>query len=177
MKVGITGNIGAGKSAVEEILTARGFKVLDADKAAHEVLAKELPGIQRETLSKIAFSNPAFRKKLEALVHPGVRKIIEAGDAEFVAVPLLFEAEFQDLFDKIILVTAPENTRLERILQRGYTVEHAKNRMNSQLPQEQKIPLADFVIKNNGTLAELEAAVDAILSWLAAVNGHADEAD
>ncbi len=155
----ITGNIGAGKSEAAKILESRGFKVIDADKIAHEVLEREMPGLAREALGEVAFADPEFRKNLEELIHPGVKAAILASDADFAEVPLLFEAGWQDLFDKIILITASETVRLERLLARGYTKEHALNRMASQIPQEEKIARANIVIENNGTLTELKEAL------------------
>lgn len=159
-KIAITGNIASGKSEVQKILKNKGFKVFDADVIAHEILEREMPGISREVLSKIAFTNPQFRKKLEELIHPGVKEQIlrlsPQDDVVFIEVPLLFEANMQDMFDKVVLVYADDEIRLERLLKRsGCTKEHALARMNSQMPQDEKIKLSDFVIYNNGALEDL----------------------
>jgi len=159
-KVAITGNIASGKSEVQKILESKGFKVIDADVIAHEILEREMPGISRSALADIAFTDPQFRKKLEELIHPGVKeqilRLAPQHDVIFVAIPLLFEANMQDMFDKVVLVYADDKIRLERLLKRsGCTKEHALARMASQMPQDEKIKLSDFVIYNNGTLEDL----------------------
>ena len=77
---------------------------------------------------------------------------------------MLFESNMQSLFDKIIFVYTDDEIRLERLLKRNnYTIEHAKSRINSQMPQEDKVKLSDYVINNNGDFNNLTIAVDQLL--------------
>ncbi|MDR1327531.1 MAG: dephospho-CoA kinase [Heliobacteriaceae bacterium] len=176
-KIAITGNIASGKSEVQKIIENKGFKVLDADAAAHEILknSEEIPRIfkdydvfengkiSRKKLGRLVFANENLRRKLEAVIHPQVREKIKdffaANKTEkvvFAAIPLLFEANMRNMFDKVVLVYADDEIRLERLLKRsGCTREHALTRMASQMPQDEKIKLSDFVIYNNGTLEDL----------------------
>jgi len=184
LKVAITGNIGSGKSAVEEIITAKGFRVVDTDKIAHEILAESdtvkkmfaqddilTEGeIDRKKLGAVVFNDSKKLKLLELIIHPQVvtelLKIFQ-GDEEiiFVSVPQLFEAGFEDMFDKIIYVFADEETRAERIMKRnGFSHEEAVKRISSQKPDSEKTGLCDFVINNTSTKAELKKQTEKVLS-------------
>lgn len=192
LKIGITGNIAAGKSTVEELLIKKGYKVLDTDKVAHNLLLEESVKAQiiqafqnydimengelsRPKLGKIIFSDEKDRKTLESILHPlikeGIRQFFNGvnkrEDIVFVSVPLLFEAKFDDLFDKIILVYADDEIRLQRLIQRNdLTEELAKNRLGIQMSQDKKKPLAAYILFNNGTLEDLEQKVDNLESNL-----------
>lgn len=192
-KIAITGNIASGKSAAEEFIKSQGFSVLDADDVTHELLNDsktkkqiniELFGfdifegleISRKKLAKVIFSNELLRKKLEAILHPKIKLIIlrffrekeEAGEKiAFVSVPLLYEAKFEDIFDKVIFIYADDATRLKRLIDRSdITEEDAIKRMQSQLPQEKKIGFADFVIYNDKSINDLNIEVDRVLKEL-----------
>ena len=186
LKIGITGNIAAGKSTVEELLIKKGYKVLDTDKVAHNLLFEESVKTQileafkdydvmnggelsRPKLGKIIFSNEKDRKILEGILHPlikeGIRQFFNGlnkrEDIVFVSVPLLFEAKFDDLFDKIILIYADDEMRIKRLIQRNdLTEELAKNRLSIQMSQDKKKPLAAYILFNNGTLEDLEQQVE-----------------
>lgn len=185
LKVAITGNIASGKSTVEKILQEKNYKVLDADIVAHDLLKNknvetqlkeifkdydilENDKISRSKLAKIVFDDEILRKKLESILHPLVKDEIErffySNKNEkiiFVSIPLLFEAGFEKLFDKIILVLAEDETRLQRLMKRNdLSEEHAKNRINIQLCQNKKIPLVDYVIYNNGSIEDLLEKVE-----------------
>ncbi len=179
LKVAITGNIAAGKSQVEAIL-AKEFLVYDADKIAHKFLGD----VDRKALGEKVFKDPEARKKLEEYIHPKVKQEIleifdcpltpslsrrarELTEIVFVSVPLLFEANFDKMFDKILFVAADDNLRLERLMKRNnLTEEEAKLRMNAQMPQDEKIKKSDYVIYNNSTIEDLEAEV---LKFLATI--------
>ena len=190
LRIGITGNIAAGKSKVEEFLKEKGLKVLDADEVAHELLKDEKIKKQiittffgcdileegevcRKKLAKIVFSNGIFRRKLEEILHPRVKIEIgrffraskEQGEKiAFASVPLLFEAKFQDVFDKIILVYADDKIRLQRLMKRNdLPLEYAQQRLEMQICQDEKKSLADYVIYNNETIEDLHEKTEEIL--------------
>ena len=179
LKVALVGNIASGKSAVEAILKKNGYSVLDTDKVCHNLLA-ELPQVaeefgeydvfedgklSREKLGTLVFNNPTLRKKLENILYPSLRvKINEFFETSegiaFVAIPLLFEAEMTDLFDKILFIYTNDKIRLERLIKRNnYTKEYAKLRMAAQMSQDEKVKKSDVVIYNNSTLEALEQNV------------------
>ena len=180
IKVGLTGNIASGKSCVESILKELGYNVYDADSASHKILEKsteikEIFGTnKREELARTVFSDKNELKKLEDIIHPLIRDDIEKFFSEnscekivFASVPLLFEAGFEDLFDKIILIYAPDEMRLNRLMERNsYTKDYALLRMNSQMLQEEKLKRSDFVINNDKSLDELKNAVRECLGLL-----------
>lgn len=193
LKVGITGNIAAGKSTVEKMLRENGLTVLDTDEVAHDLLLdddvkkvivnafKGLDILQdgelsRPKLAKIIFTNKDHRTTLESILHPLIRKQIErffrsfvrpSDRVAFVSVPLLFEAKFDDLFDKIVLVYAEDDIRIKRLVERNdLTEEMAKNRMNIQMSQDKKIPLAAHIVFNNGSIQDLQTQVQSLVEDL-----------
>ena len=180
IKVALTGNIACGKSAVQNILLDMGYLVLDADECAHRVLNEnqEVANIfgtnDRRTLAKIVFADKSKLKILEDIIHPLVKDKIQSffsinksRDIVFVAVPQLFEAGFEGLFDKIILVSAPYETRLQRLISRNnYTEGYAKLRLDSQMDESLKIPYCDCIILNNSNLSELEKRTKECLKLL-----------
>ena len=184
-KVAITGNIASGKSTVENILKSKGFKVLDTDLVGHKLLENNkrvldafksyditVDGkISREKLGKIVFEDSEKLQLLNSILHPEITKKVELffeqNNSEsilFVSIPLLFESNMQNMFDKIIFVYADDEIRLERLIKRnGYTKEYALKRLQAQMPQEEKIKKCDFVIKNNGPLEDLPAQIELCL--------------
>ena len=164
LKIAITGNIASGKSAVERILEQE-FPVYDADKIAHKFLGN----VDRRALGEKVFSDPKARKELEEYIHPKVKaeilEIFESAESQgekvvFVSIPLLFETGFDKLFDKILFIQCDDDLRLKRLMARNnFTQEQAQKRMDSQLPQEDKIAKSDFVIHNNSSLEELKKEV------------------
>ncbi len=193
LKVGLTGNIASGKSIVESFFEKKGIPVINADDVAHELLEKN-PEIQekvkqlfgsediysengklsRYKIGQIVFCDEEKLEALEAILHPPVIKRIEEffemhKDSEIVlaSVPLLFEIDMTPKFDKTILVCADKKIRLQRLMNRsGYSLEYALERINSQISQEAKRNLADFIIENNNDILELELQINKIIERL-----------
>jgi dephospho-CoA kinase len=194
LKIGLTGGIATGKSYVLDQLRLRGVACLDADELAHGVTAAGTEAtamiadrfgqgvlaadgsIDRKKLGAIVFADAPARRELEAMTHPPVYRAIEAGLRAFaligedpfavVAVPLLYETGAEKTFDKVIVTTCTPETQLERLLGRGMTEEAARQRLAAQWPAERKAQRADFVITTDGTFAETDAQLEAVLKLL-----------
>ncbi|HID93749.1 MAG TPA: dephospho-CoA kinase [bacterium (Candidatus Stahlbacteria)] len=181
MIIGITGGIGVGKSTVANLLKEKGATVIDADKIGWEILNQkkeqlvEVFGrqilnkanqIDRKKLGKIVFEDHNKRKTLESLVHPlllrELKKRIAKEGSKLIVVDcaLIYEWGIQDWFDFIILVKSNLKTRVERLKEKGYSLEEIKRRMKAQLPNCEKS--ASFVIENEGSLARLRLRVEQI---------------
>ncbi|HVZ47810.1 MAG TPA: dephospho-CoA kinase [Gemmatimonadaceae bacterium] len=199
LHVGLTGNIGSGKSTVARLLAARGAVVLDADAYAREAVAPGTPGLaavvarfgsgalrpdgtlDRAALGRLVFADPAARHDLEAIVHPEVARRRGAGVAAARAagadvvvsdVPLLFEAGLAHEFDVVVVVDAPEAARLERLMAaRGLSRDEARARIAAQGDAAAKRARADVVIDNAGPPDALGPQVDALWRMLAARAG------
>ena len=185
IKIGITGNIACGKSTAYEIIKSAGYPVIDADDIVKEIykdnlfieeLLAKFPmiifggKIDIKKLSNLLFTDKEFKENYEAFIFPKVKeKIIEFFDKNnnekiFVIAPLIFEAGFENMFDKIIFISADENIRRERLIARKSMLsDTADTVIKSQMSEEEKIPRCDYVIKNNGTLDEFKDAVMKIL--------------
>lgn len=189
--VGITGGIGAGKSAVATLYRELGYTVLSADEIAREIV---LPGslalkeirllfgpdairkdgnLDRPLLRSRITADPSLRMKLDAITHPRIQKrSLElanqafAGGAEivFYEAPLLFEAKSESPMDKVICVHAPDELRIERTMKRdGSSREEAEKLLASQMPQAEKIDRSDYLVENKGNLEELRVnAIDVL---------------
>lgn len=182
-KIAITGNIASGKSQIEKFL-AENYPVYDTDNMAHDILdeIKFFYGydvftdgkIDRKKLGKLVFENPDLRKKLEEIVHPRVRKRIvdifarhKNDRVVFISVPLLFEAGFENMFNKVIFIKVNEIMQLNRLMERnGFTKDEALLRIKAQMPQKEKISKSDFVIENNSSLKDLEDNLKIVLRKL-----------
>lgn len=188
--IGLTGNIGTGKSTVTRMLADLGATVIDADTLAHEVIAPGTPGwqqvvdafgpeivaadgtIDRARLAAIVFSDPAALARLEAIVHPLViqeadRRIraIRRGVVVIEAIKLIESGMYRDC-DALWVVTARPEQQLERLVrERGMSATEVQRRMAAQPPQSEKVTLADVVIDNSGTPEETRAQVEA--AWRA----------
>ena len=183
--VGLTGGVGAGKSTVSGLLADHGAVIVDADAIAHAVVEPGTSGFQqildvfgdevyydgmldRKALAALVFRDDAARKQLEDIIHPLVRQQSDlmtalADDAAIVVhdVPLLAETARLEAYDVIVVVDAPEDVRISRLLQsRGWDVSTAQARMNAQASREDRLAIADEVIVNTGDISELKDQVD-----------------
>ncbi|TDC39961.1 dephospho-CoA kinase [Actinomadura sp. KC345] len=194
LKVGLTGGIGSGKSEVSARLAARGALVIDADKIAREVVEPGTPGLaavvaefgdevllpsgglDREKVGRIVFSDPGRLAALNAIVHPLVgermQELMDAAPAGAVVVydvPLLAENGLAPMYDEVVVVDAPEDVQLDRLVaRRGMTEEDARARMANQASREDRRAVATHVIDNSTTLDALDTQVDALWKALAA---------
>ncbi|OLB73888.1 MAG: dephospho-CoA kinase [Actinobacteria bacterium 13_2_20CM_2_71_6] len=186
MLVGLTGGIGAGKSVVATRLAELGAVVIDSDRLAREVVAPGTEGLaevvsvfgpevlgpdgalDRPALGRLVFADPTARERLEKIIHPRVRAraaqlaaAAPEGSVVVNDVPLLVESGIAGTFDVVIVVLASEPTRLDRLVNgRGMSESEARSRIAAQATDEQRRAVADIVLHNDGTLAELRAAVD-----------------
>jgi len=172
--IGITGGIGSGKSTLSKLLRAEGYSVYDTDLEArrlqneHSAMRKKLmdmfgkdiysdQGLNRSALGKIVFGKPELLTKLNTIVHPLVMEDFNSWVLNrypkkmlFIESAILYESGFNKLVDKVILITADESIRIERVVNRdGVTPEHVRARMANQLPDNEKIKRADFVIHSD----------------------------
>jgi dephospho-CoA kinase len=192
--VGLTGSVGTGKSTVTNFFRELGAYIIDWDELAREVtrphlrawkeiveyfgkdfLNKDLT-INRQKLAEIVFSDKEKVAKLNQIVHPEVFKEDERITNEIKSldpdaliikdIPLLFELTRPIFLDKVVVVSASEQTQLRRLEEKGMSREDAQSRIKSQLPLEEKIKSADFVINNDGPLEETKKQVEEIYSLL-----------
>ena len=190
MNIGITGSIACGKSTVSNYLKEKGYTIIDADKLGHIALTSdevkeklkksfgltilENNEISREKLGKLVFGNDENLKILNSIVHPYIRKIIlqlqeNHRDERFVFldIALLFEAGFEDLVEKIIVVHVDEKIQLARLMSRNaLSKEQAMFRIESQMSSNDKSKLGDYVINNSNTKEETYRQIDLILDEL-----------
>jgi dephospho-CoA kinase len=189
LRAGLTGGIGSGKSEVSRRLAAYGAVVIDADVAARAVVAPGTPGLarvveafgadvvgpdgalDRDRLGTIVFHDPASRTTLNAIVHPLVgqwmraaeRAAVDAAGGDLIIVhdvPLLAENQRAGDFDLVIVVDVPPELQLERLVgQRGMSPDQARARMAAQASRPQRLAVADLVIDNSGSLADLDHRV------------------
>ena len=192
--VGLTGSVGTGKSTVAKFFEELGAYVIDWDELAREVVRpnskawKEIIEcfgkdvlnedltVNRQKLANIVFTEKGKVTKLNQIVHPEVFKEderiineIKNHDPNALVVkdiPLLFELTHPIFTDKTVVVSASEETQLKRLEEKGMSRDDAQNRIRSQLPLEEKIKSADFVINNNGPLEETKRQVEEIYSLL-----------
>lgn len=175
MRVGLTGGIGAGKSAVARILEDLGAYIVDTDALAREAVAPNSDGfmeiarvwpqvvragaLDRAALAEIVFNDPSARERLNAILHPHIRRLAveregRAKPDQLVVhvVPLLFETGYDRLVDKTIAVIAPEDSRIARIVARdGIDETRVRARMAAQIDPQEARRRADHVIENDGS--------------------------
>ncbi len=193
--VGLTGGIGSGKTTVARMLETRGAVVFDADLLARDAVEPGTPGyrqvverfgpnvlapgggIDREALAAVVFADPAARRDLEAIVHPEIRRLFAVSteayrDTDAVVLfsaPLLVETGMHTAFEVLVVVSAPVEQQIERLMRERAMSEPAiRERIAAQLPLEDKAEVADILIDNDGTLEELEGQVDRVWTQLRA---------
>lgn len=193
---GLTGGIASGKSAVAARLRDRGVPVIDADQLARDAVAPGtealaaivkrfgadilLPdgSLDRKKLGAIVFKDEEKRNALNAIVHPQVTLLTFAASKAYrdegealvaYEAALIVENGIADAFRPLVVVAAPEDVQLARIMKRdGLTEDEARARIASQMPLAEKIKVADYVIENTGSRGDLERRTDAVLDALCA---------
>jgi dephospho-CoA kinase len=198
--VGLTGSVGSGKSTVSNFFKDLGAYIIDWDELARKVTRphskawKEIVGyfgkrilnddltINRQKLADMVFSNKEELAKLNQIVHPEVFREDERATSEITShepgaliikdIPLLFEVTRPIFVDKVVVVSASEQTQLRRLEEKGINRRDAQRRIESQLPVEEKIESADFVINNDGPLEETRRQVEKIYSVLRKEKKH-----
>ena len=193
-RMGLTGGIASGKSAVAAMLREMGFPVLDADAVAHKLIEPGQPAhhevlrkfgadlansagrIDRARLASVVFADPGKLAQLNAILHPPVEQIMlrqfeewqRAGirDAVFIEAALLIEAGFTSHLEGLVVAWCRPEQQLARLEQRGLSRELAGRRISKQLPLARKIELSDFVLWNEGSPEFLAAEVDRLVAAL-----------
>lgn len=190
MNIGITGSIACGKSTVSDYLIAKGYTIIDADKLGHVALTSndvkrklaekfsdeilENNEISREKLGKLVFGNDDNLKILNSIIHPKIKELILKSQEEhkdenlvFLDIALLFEANFVDLVEKVVVVYVDEDVQLERLMTRNsLSKEEALKRIESQMSPREKASLGDFVINNSYSKEDTFQQIDEIIEKL-----------
>jgi len=182
LKIGVTGGIGSGKSEFCKFLIKKGFPVINVDNLAKELLVSdaniksdiikqfgeasynESGEINKKYISGKVFSTSQNVQKINSIVHPKVKekvqniisdKLIDS-DIVIVEAALIYEASMDEMFDYVVLITADEKIRMERMMKySGYSIDEFTKRNENQISDEEKIKRADFIFINNGTPDEL----------------------
>lgn len=194
MLIGLTGGIATGKSTVSRMLLALGETVIDSDQIARQVvepgelaylkivqhfgehILQEDRTINRKALGAIVFTHPEERKVLEEITHPIIldemqrqakAALLSGIPRVFFDVPLLIEINMHKQVDKVVVVYTDEETQLQRLMERDrLSKEEALKRMKAQMPIDEKVKYADYIIENDGTIAELEMKVKRLIDIL-----------
>jgi len=185
--IGLTGSFGTGKTTVASIFRRLGAEILDADRIAHSVIRKGttahrkvveafgdgvLTGagsIDRKKLGRMVFGNKRYVRRLNAIVHPAVidriKRGIERSKKEIVVIdaPLLVEAHLMNMIDKLLVVKASRENQIKRCVKKfGISKKDVLERIGHQIPIEEKVKMADYIIDNNGKMGETEKQVKRI---------------
>lgn len=191
-RVGLTGGIASGKSAVADLLAGHGAIIVDADLLAREVVQPGTAGytavvarfgdrvlapdggLDRAALGEIVFADNRARADLEAIIHPAVRRraaeleaLAPAGSMVVHVIPLLVETGQSALFDAVVVVDCEPEVQISRLMARGaLSREQALARLGAQASRQERLDVADIVLRNDGSLADLAAAVAVIWAEL-----------
>jgi dephospho-CoA kinase len=174
MLIGLTGNFGSGKSTALKMFGDMGAVTVSADAVVHDLLkTPEIKArigtligdifdaageVDKARVAAAVFSDPALRRKLEALIHPSVMARIRAlgrhneGRIAVAEIPLLFEGGFEGDVDVTVTVTSGAEESVARLVRKGFTQEEAARRLSAQMPQEEKAVRSDFVVDNSGDI-------------------------
>ena len=183
--IGLTGGIGSGKSAAADCFAAHGVSVVDTDAIAHELTAAEgaaMPALRaefgrdvvaadgaldRSRMRRLAFADPALRRRLEGILHPMIREL--AGERcrkavspyVILAVPLLVESgTYRERCDRVVVVDCPESLQISRVMARnGLAETDVRAILATQATREQRLAAADDVLANDRDLATLKAQI------------------
>jgi dephospho-CoA kinase len=188
-RVALTGGIASGKTTVANLLAARGAVLIDTDVIAREVVEPGQPALEaivatfgdailsqdrrldRRKLREIIFADSVARRRLEAILHPAIRREMErqsslaagTGPYQVLVIPLLTEGGRRDHVDRVLVVDAPEHVQVERLMQRDHVTQaQAQASLRAQADRTARLDIADDVIVNTGRVEELEAQVEAL---------------
>jgi dephospho-CoA kinase len=191
--VGLTGNIGCGKSSLSELLMSKNIDVIDADIISREIMYdKELLEIifyefgteiknndgtlNRKKLGNIVFNDDDMLIKLNSITHPAIKRKIndriidisnQGKNIVVIDAALLIEGKFLDLVDKLVVITCNEEVQLNRVVNRdNITKEEALKRINSQMKQDEKIKYADYIIDNSKDMNNLKDEFDKLFIYI-----------
>ena len=173
MKIGITGGIGSGKSYVCKLLKAHGIEVYDCDQAAKRIirtseevrqkLLQLIGSLEKADIARLLLESETNAKTIDAIVHPAVFHDFEESGYQWMESAILYESGANKLVDRVVVVTAPEEVRIQRVMQRDtISREKALQWMQRQWPQEELCRRADYEILNDGH-ADLNEQIEALL--------------
>ena len=198
MNIGITGSIACGKSTVSDYLLEKGYTIIDADKLGHVALTSndvkrkltekfgdnilENNEISREKLGRLVFGNDDNLKILNSIIHPKIKELILKLQKEhkdenlvFLDIALLYEANFVDLVEKVVVIYVDEKVQLERLMTRNFlSMEEALMRIESQMKAKEKASLGDYVINNSYSKEDTFRQIDKIIKKLKRGDKHND---
>lgn len=191
--VGLTGNIGCGKSSLSELLMSKNIDVIDADIISREIMYdKELletifyefgteiknndGTLNRKKLGNIVFNDDDMLMKLNSITHPAIKRKIndriidisnQGKNIVVIDAALLIEGKFLDLVDKLVVITCNEEVQLNRVVNRdNMTKEEVLKRINSQMKQDEKIKYADYIIDNSKDMNNLKDEFDKLFIYI-----------
>lgn len=192
--IGLTGGIGSGKSTVSNWIKKQKIPLVDADEIAHQVVNPGTPGLEqvvamfgpsmltdeghlnRKKMGEMVFGDKAKLMLLERILHPLIQQEVSRQRAKYESegcafaiydVPLLYEKKMQSQFDKVIVVSAPQALQVQRIKERdGLSDSEIQKRLMQQLPMAEKESKSDYIIRNEGTLQDLEKQIAKVVASL-----------
>ncbi len=195
MLLGLTGGIGMGKSTAEALLRERGIVTVDTDQLARELVQPGQPALGeireafgqgvidangclcRRELARIVFADPVARRRLEGILHPRIRAGWLSRQEEWrsrgialgvVVIPLLFETGAERDLDQVVCLACSSATQSQRLAARGWSALQIRQRLEAQMPVDQKISRSDFMVWTEGSLASHAAQLDRVLARLGA---------